>query len=40
MTLRLDADTLHRLDELARATDRSKSWLASQAVRTYLDLNE
>jgi len=40
MTLRLDADTLQRLDELAQATDRSKSWLASQAVRTYLDLNE
>jgi RHH-type transcriptional regulator, rel operon repressor / antitoxin RelB len=40
MTLRLDRDTLRRLDELAQATDRSKAWLAAQAVKTYLDLNE
>ncbi len=40
MTLRLDADTLARLDELAIVTERSKAWLAAQAVRTYLDLNE
>ena len=25
---------------LARATDRSRAWLAAHAVRTYLDLNE
>ncbi len=40
MTLRLDPGTLRRLDELAQATDRSKAWLAAQAVRTYLALNE
>lgn len=40
MTLRLDADTLTRLGELADATDRPKAWLAAQAVRNYLDLNE
>lgn len=40
MTVRLDRDTLRRLGGLARATDRSRSWLAAQAVRTYLDLNE
>ena len=40
MTLRLDPGTLRRLDELAQATDRSRAWLAAQAVRTYLDLNE
>jgi len=40
VTLRLDPGTLRRLDELAQATDRSKAWLAAQAVRTYLDLNE
>jgi RHH-type transcriptional regulator, rel operon repressor / antitoxin RelB len=40
MTLRLDADTLARLDELARATDRSKAWLAAEAVKTYIALNE
>ncbi len=40
MTLRLDPGILRRLDELAQATDRSKAWLAAQAVKTYLDLNE
>jgi RHH-type transcriptional regulator, rel operon repressor / antitoxin RelB len=39
MTLRLDAATLARLDELARATDRSKAWLAAEAVKTYVALN-
>jgi RHH-type rel operon transcriptional repressor/antitoxin RelB len=40
MTLRLDAATLRRLDQLAEVTERSKSWLAAQAVKDYLDLNE
>ena len=40
MTLRLDADTLARLDELAHATDRSKAWLAAEAVKTYVALNQ
>ncbi|MGA2410173.1 MAG: CopG family ribbon-helix-helix protein [Candidatus Binataceae bacterium] len=40
MTLRLDAATLRRLDRLAEATDRSKAWLAAQAVKDFLDLNE
>jgi RHH-type transcriptional regulator, rel operon repressor / antitoxin RelB len=40
MTLRLDRDTLRRLDELAQATDHSKAWLAAKAVKTYLNLNE
>jgi RHH-type transcriptional regulator, rel operon repressor / antitoxin RelB len=40
MTLRLDADTLARLDRLARATERSKAWLAAQAVKTYVTINE
>jgi len=40
MTLRLDRDTIRRLDDLAQATERSKAWLAAQAVKTYLDLNE
>ena len=39
MTLRLDADTLARLDELAHATERSKAWLAAEAVKTYIELN-
>ena len=40
MTLRLDTDTLRRLDELAEVTDRSKYWLAAQAVKDYLELDE
>jgi len=40
MTLRLNANVLRRLDELAQVTDRSKAWLAAQAVETYLDTNE
>lgn len=40
MTLRLDATDLRRLDALSEATERSKAWLAAQAVKTYLDLNE
>ena len=40
MTLRLDAATLRRLDQLAEITARSKAWLAAQAVKDYLELNE
>ncbi len=40
MTLRLDALTLHRLDQLAEVTERSTAWLAAQAVKDYLELNE
>jgi RHH-type rel operon transcriptional repressor/antitoxin RelB len=40
MTLRLDAATLRRLDQLAEVTERSKAWLAAQAVKDYLELNE
>jgi predicted transcriptional regulator len=36
MTLRLDADTLARLDELTEATDRSKAWLAAEAIKMYI----
>jgi RHH-type rel operon transcriptional repressor/antitoxin RelB len=40
LTLRLDAATLRQLDRLADATERSKSWLAAQAIKNYLELNE
>ncbi len=29
-----------RLERLAKARDRTKSYLAAEAIRTYLDLNE
>lgn len=39
MTIRLEAEDKARLDELATATQRSKSFLAAQAIREYLDTN-
>lgn len=40
MTIRLDAELKTRLDKLADATHRSKSYLAAEAVREYIELNE
>ena len=40
MTIRLDDAEKDRLDLLAEATQRSKSFLAAEAIRTYLDSNE
>lgn len=40
MTIRLDDDVKKRLDSLAIATLRSKSFLAAEAVRSYIENNE
>lgn len=40
MTLRLDDETDDRLSSLAGATDRSKAYLAMQALKLFLDTNE
>jgi RHH-type transcriptional regulator, rel operon repressor / antitoxin RelB len=40
MTIRLDPELKTRLDRLAAATHRSKSFLASQAVREFIEINE
>lgn len=40
MTVRVDAKTRGRLEKLARATARTKSFLAADAIRAYLDQNE
>lgn len=40
MTLRLDDETNARLSKLAGATDRSKSYLAMQALKLFLENNE
>jgi RHH-type transcriptional regulator, rel operon repressor / antitoxin RelB len=40
MTLRLNPDVVQRLDALAVATDRSKAWLAAQAIAEFLEVNE
>jgi predicted transcriptional regulator len=40
MTIRVDRKTKTRLEKLAKATARSKSWLAAEAIRAYIELNE
>ena len=40
MTIRLEPALKQRLDQLAEATQRSKSFLAAQAIREFVDLNE
>ena len=39
MTIRLDDDLREQLDQLATATQRSKSFLASEAIREFIELN-
>jgi predicted transcriptional regulator len=38
LTLRVPVDVKDQLDKLADATHRSKSYLAGEAIRQYLDL--
>jgi len=40
MTVRLKDDVKERLDVLAEATQRSKSFLAAEAIRAYVENNE
>ena len=40
MTIRLDSELKYRLDKLSAVTHRSKSFLASEAVREFIELNE
>ena len=40
MTIRLEDDVKERLDALAGSTRRSKSFLAAEAIRTYVEANE
>jgi RHH-type rel operon transcriptional repressor/antitoxin RelB len=40
MTIRMDPHLKERLDQLAQATHRSKSFLASEAIREFVELNE
>ncbi len=39
VTLRLEGSLTGKLDKLARATRRSRSFLAAEAIRDYVDLN-
>ena len=40
MTIRLEPELKSRLDKLATATHRSKSFLAAEAVREFIEINE
>jgi RHH-type transcriptional regulator, rel operon repressor / antitoxin RelB len=40
LTLRLDSELKEKLESLAQSTRRSKSFLAAEAIREYLALNE
>ncbi len=40
MTLRLDAELRKRLDGLAEAQRRSRSFIAAEAIREYVAINE
>ena len=40
LTLRIDAKLRKKLDKLAESTQRSRSFLAAEAIREYVDVNE
>ena len=40
MTIRLEPELKIRLDKLSKTTHRSKSFLAAEAVREFIELNE
>ncbi|MDQ1363275.1 MAG: hypothetical protein QG652_1136 [Pseudomonadota bacterium] len=40
MTIRLEPELKDRLDQLSEATHRSKSFLAAEAIREFIELNE
>ncbi|MBI3244958.1 MAG: CopG family transcriptional regulator [Deltaproteobacteria bacterium] len=40
MTVRVELEVRQRLEKLAKATARTKSFLAAEAIRLYLDINE
>jgi RHH-type transcriptional regulator, rel operon repressor / antitoxin RelB len=40
MTIRVNGEIRQRLEKLSKATARTKSFLAAEAIRFYLDVNE
>ena len=40
VTIRVESELKQRLEHLAEAMQRSKSFLAAQAIRDFVDLNE
>ncbi len=40
MTLRVDESLVKKLDRLGSAMKRSRSWVAAEAIKTFVDANE
>ena len=40
ITIRVDRRTRNRLQKLAKATERTQSFLAAEAIRAYVEMNE
>ena len=40
MTIRLDDDVKDKLEQLAEATHRSRSYLAAEAIASYVEIND
>ena len=40
ISVRVPTDVAHRLEKLSQSVDRSKSYLAAEAIEEYLDLHE
>ena len=40
LTVRLSSQVKARLDSLAKSTDRTKSWLAAEAIRSFVEVQE
>ncbi len=40
LTIRVDRKTKSRLEKLATAMDRTRSYVAAEAIRAYVELNE
>jgi predicted transcriptional regulator len=40
ISVRVPSDVAHRLEKLSQSVDRSKSYLAAEAIEEYLDLHE
>ena len=39
-SIRVERDTLERLDRLARSMDRSRSWIVNRAIEQYLEYED
>ena len=40
ISVRVPTDVAHRLEKMSQSVDRSKSYLAAEAIEEYLDLHE